>query len=512
MKVELKNVTKKFGHVLANDAVSLTVEAGSIHGLLGENGAGKSTLVKILSGFISRDQGLVLLDGQPGLMKTPEEAIATGIGMLHQDPLDFPPLSVLDNFMVGQQDAKARLNNRSHKSHPWLLDRQTAIRQFQDLADQFGFALDPKETVGNLTVGERQQLEILRLISLGVNTLILDEPTTGISASQQDALFAAAKKLASQGKSVIFVSHKLEDVDLLCDRVTIMRQGRVVGNAEIPCPSSQLVSLMFEKELATPSKPATAQTQVNLSLEGVVIKDDRLQVQIDQLQVKKGEILGLAGLEGSGQRLLTLLCAGLLSATTGKIEINGMDMTRRSYREYLRQGVGYLPADRLEEGLIRGLSIQDHITLRQSQGNFFVNWSEMRQKTQSIIDFFNIRGKPASQVERLSGGNQQRTQLALLPTPLNLLLMEHPTRGLDIDSSLWVWQQLIARCQTGTTILFASSDLDEIMQYSDRLLIFSGGQVSAPIPVSLMTAQKLGEAIGGNIESNVSPQEKAYFP
>ena len=487
MKVELKNVTKKFGHVLANDAVSLTVEAGSIHGLLGENGAGKSTLVKILSGFISRDEGMVLLDSKPVAVKTPEEAIITGIGMLHQDPLDFPPLSVLDNFMVGR------------KSSLWFLDRTTATRQFQALADQFGFDLDLKETVGNLTVGERQQLEILRLISLGVNTLILDEPTTGISASQKDALFAAAKKLASQGKSVIFVSHKLEDVDLLCDRVTILRQGQVVGNAEIPCPSNQLVSLMFEKELAVSSKPATARGEVNLSLEDMVIKDDRLQVHISHLQVQQGEIIGLAGLEGSGQRLLTLLCAGLLPATEGKITLKGMDMTHRSYREYLRQGVGYLPADRLEEGLIRGLSIQDHITLRQNQGSLLINWSEMRQKTQGIIDFFNIRGKPGSLVERLSGGNQQRTQLALLPTPLNLVLMEHPTRGLDMESSLWVWQQLIARCATGTTILFTSSDLDEIMQYSDRILIFSGGQVSEPIPVAAMTAQKLGEAIGGKI-------------
>jgi len=496
MKIELKDVTKKFGYVLANDAVSLTVEAGSIHGLLGENGAGKSTLVKILSGFISRDEGIVLLDGKPVAVKNPEEAINTGIGMLHQDPLDFPPLSVLDNFMVGKQ------------SNKWLLDRfsvaeqyrPAATRQFQDLAYKFNFDLDLKETVGNLTVGERQQLEILRLISLGVNTLILDEPTTGISAGQKDALFAAAKKLASQGKSVIFVSHKLEDVDLLCDCVTILRQGRVVGHTEIPCPSSQLVSLMFEKELATPSKPTTARGGVSLSLEGVVIKSDRLQVHINQLQVQQGEIIGLAGLEGSGQRLLTLLCAGLLPATQGKIELQGIDMTHRSYREYLRQGVGYLPADRLEEGLIRGLSIQDHITLRQGQGSFLIKWPDMHQKTKSMINFFNIRGKPSSLVERLSGGNQQRTQLALLPPTLSLILMEHPTRGLDIESSLWVWQQLIARCQTGTIILFTSADLDEIMQYSDRLLIFSGGQVSEPIPVAEMTAQNLGEAIGGKIE------------
>jgi ABC-type uncharacterized transport system ATPase subunit len=490
MKVELQNITKKFGQVIANDGVSLTVEAGSIHGLLGENGAGKSTLVKILSGFISRDEGLLLLDGKPVVVKTPEEAIEAGIGMLHQDPLDFPPLSVLDNFMIGKQSGR------------WLISPREAARQFQELSTQFGFNLPLREALGNLTVGERQQIEILRLISLGVNTLILDEPTTGVSASQKEALFAAAKKLAAAGKSVIFVSHKLEDVDLLCDRVTVMRQGRVVGSAEIPCPASQLVSLMFEKELAAPHKPVmtpSSQTPVSLSLKNILVKDDRLEVSIPHLEIYQGEIIGLAGLEGSGQRLFTLLCAGLRSATAGQIEIQGLDLTHRPYRYYLRQGVGYLPADRLTEGLVRELSIQDHVTLRQGKDQFFINSRAMLQQTQAAISFFNIRGKPNSKVERLSGGNQQRTQLALLPKTLNLLLMEHPTRGLDIESSLWVWQQLVARCETGTTIIFTSADLDEIMQYSDRILVFSGGKVSAPIPVREITALQLGEAIGGKI-------------
>ncbi len=229
MKVELQNISKRFGPVQANQDVCMTVEAGTIHGLLGENGAGKSTLVKVLSGFITRDRGSILLDGRPIEIKTPADAIQAGIGMLHQDPLDFSPLSVLDNFMVG-------------KSGSLFTNHRQAVREFRELASQLNFNLNVNEKVGNLTVGERQQLEILRLLSLGVSTLILDEPTTGISASQKSALFAAAKQLASQGKSLIFVSHKLEDVNELCDRVTIMRQGEVVGHLPIPCSDEKWLS------------------------------------------------------------------------------------------------------------------------------------------------------------------------------------------------------------------------------------------------------------------------------
>lgn len=484
MKVELHNITKRFSQVLANDRISLTVEAGSIHGLLGENGAGKSTLVKVLSGFISPDAGEIWLDSQQVSYKTPAGAIKAGVGMLHQDPLDFPPLDVLDNFIVG-------------KTGKWLIDRKSAKREFLKLASQFNFNLDVHEQVANLTVGERQQLEILRLLSLGVSTLILDEPTTGISASQKEALFEALKVLAQQGKSLIFVSHKLEDVEILCDRVTVMKQGQVVGREPVPCPAAKLVAMMFDRELAPPVKPPTAQAEPMLELQEVVLKGDRLTVEIDQLTVKKGEVIGLAGLEGSGQRLLLLCCAGLLAPKEGKILLDSQDITHSPYKDYLKIGIGYSPADRLHEGLISGLSIQDHVTLRQPQKRFFIDRKTVWKATQEAIALFNIKGRPNTPVERLSGGNQQRTQLALLPIPLNLLLMEHPTRGLDIESALWVWQQLIARCQGGTSILFTSSDLDEIMQYSDRILVFSGGQVSPPIPTSELTVEQLGQAIGG---------------
>lgn len=486
MRVELHNISKRFGNVQANDNISLTIEAGSIHGLLGENGAGKSTLVKILSGFITRDRGSMLLDGQEVNIKTPADAIKRGIGMLHQDPLDFPPLSVLDNFMVGQP------------GDLWINQRQV-IKEFRRLALEFNFALDIQQRLGDLTVGERQQVEILRLLSLGVNTLILDEPTTGISASQKDALFAAARQLASQGKSVIFVSHKLADVNELCDRVSVMRQGQLVGDLPIPASDEQLIALIFGKELALPVKQATRQAGVALNLENITLSSDRLNIKVQNLSVHQGEVIGLAGLEGSGQQLLLQLCAGLLHSSTGRLAIAGINLTDAPYKQYLNAGVGYSPADRLREGLVSGLTIHEHVALKTPPKGWFVDWKATLKQTQEAIALFNIRGKPDSKVERLSGGNQQRTQLALLPVPLNLLLMEHPTRGLDIGSTLWVWQQLIARCEGGTTILFMSSDLDEIMQYSDRVIVFSGGEVSEPIDATELTVDRLGQMIGGKL-------------
>jgi ABC-type uncharacterized transport system ATPase subunit len=488
MNIQLTHIYKRFDAVQANDDVSLTVEAGTIHGLLGENGAGKSTLVKMLSGFITRDQGDILLDGKPIEVKTPADGIRSGVGMLHQDPLDFPPMTVLENFING-------------KGGGLFIDRRAAAKEFKAIAAPFNFVIDTDEQVGNLTMGERQQLEIVRLLSLGVRTLILDEPTTGISASQKTALFAALKKLAAQGKSIIFVSHKLEDVEELCNAVTVMRTGKVVGISAIPCPTSKLVGMMFGRELATPVKPVTCLDDVAIRVSGLTIGDDRMDVQMADLSVKRGEVIGLAGLEGSGQRLFLLTCAGVLKPTAGRVMIHSgsglNDMTGKPYHKFQKCGVGYLPADRLREGLIWGLTIQEHVVLRTPAAGLFVDRDASRGVAEAAIKTFNIRGKNDTLVGQLSGGNQQRAQLALLPTPLNLVLMEHPTRGLDIESTIWVWQQLIARCQGGTSIIFASSDLDEIVQYSDRVIVFSGGRVSAPITTSDLTANKLGEMIGG---------------
>jgi ABC-type uncharacterized transport system ATPase subunit len=496
MKVELRHIYKSFGNVKANHDISMTVEAGTVYGILGENGAGKSTLSKVLSGFITKDSGTILLDGTEVEIKTPADAIRSGIGMLHQDPLDFPSLSVLDNFMAG----RSALGHQRGKTS----NRADLIRELRQLSATFGFDLPPHEILSNLTVGERQQLEILRLLSLGVKTLILDEPTTGISASQKTALFAAVKQLAADRKSIIFVSHKLEDVEELCDRLMVMRQGQVIGEADVKGRDSHelaasLVDMMFGRELAIPAKHEIniQQTEPALVIQDLQIEGDRLSLQIEQLTVNAGEVIGLAGLEGNGQQLLLLACAGLLKPSTGKIRISDVDMTNRAYRNFLKAGIGYLPADRLQDGLIRGLSIHEHFMLRQSHSGFLINWRDTRKFAHQAIENFNIRGKPSTKVERLSGGNQQRTQISLLPDHLNLLLMEQPTRGLDIESSLWIWKQMMARCEKGMMILFISSDLDEILQYSDRILVFCGGKVSQPIDAKTLTVDKLGHAIGG---------------
>lgn len=497
MKVELSHIYKSFGNVHANYDISLTIEAGTVYGILGENGAGKSTLSKMLSGFITKDSGKILLNGIEVNIQTPADAICAGVGMLHQDPLDFPSLSVLDNFMAGRSSlAKSRINKTT--------SRDTLAKELQQLSANFGFVLHPRDRLANLTVGERQQLEILRLLSLGVQTLILDEPTTGISTSQKTALFTAVKQLAAEGKSIIFVSHKLEDVEELCDRLMVMRQGKVIGEVEVKGResselASSLVEMMFGRELAIPAKHEISldHQEPALVIDDLLVEGDRLSLQIDKLTVKAGEVIGLAGLEGNGQQLLLLACAGLLKPKSGTIRLNGTDMTNRAYNYFRKAGIGYLPADRLQDGLIRGLSIHEHFMLRQSSSGFFIDWSDTRKFAQQAINTFNIRGKPFTKVDKLSGGNQQRTQIALLPEYLNLLLMEQPTRGLDIESTLWIWKQMMERCEKGMMIFFISSDLDEILQYSDHLLVFSGGKVSQPMDAKTLTVDKLGQAIGG---------------
>ena len=395
MRVTLQGVTKRFGSVLANDRISIEIAAGSIHGLLGENGAGKSTLVKVLSGFLARDAGELLLDGQPATLSTPAEAIAAGIGMLHQDPLDFPPMTVLENFMTGM--------GRRQGGGFWL-DRRRQAACLLELGERFGFRLDPREQVLNISVGERQQLEMVRLLSLGVKVLILDEPTTGISAHQKDALFAALKQLAQEGTSILFVSHKLADVRVLCDRVSVMREGRIVGQAEMPCGEQRLVEMMFGGELAEASKPETARDEVRLHLRKLKVETDRLQLQLASLRVRAGEAIGCAGLEGNGQQLLLMACAGLLPPRGGQIAVDNRNLTGVPYDRYLDAGVSYLPADRLQDGLIAGLSICEHVMLRTPNPGWFVKRAQALATARAAIERFHIRGQAHSSVESLSGG------------------------------------------------------------------------------------------------------------
>ncbi len=484
MRLELKGIHRYFGNVHANDGINITVESGTIHGLLGENGAGKSTLMKILSGFIRRDAGEILLDGRPVEFRSPAEAIRAGVGMLHQDPLDFPPLRVLDNFVLGREEGL-------------LQNRAQALADLRKFSSQFGFDIDPEAYVSSLTVGERQQLEIMRLLSLGAKILIFDEPTTGISLPQKIKLFETLRVLAQQGMTVIFVTHKLEDAETLCSKVTVLRRGQVTGEVKRPFTTQQLVQLMFGQAITASRRQAVALGAPVLELRNGCVADYRLRVPEINLQVQAGEVVGLAGIEGSGQRLFMRACAGMDPLVAGELWIAGAKMNRQPYRKFLDRGVAYMPAGRLEEGLVPGLNLMEHFVLAKRSKEFFVNWNVAQEQAETRIREYSIRGVCSSRVESLSGGNQQRALLALLRPDLSLLLLEHPTRGLDIESTLWVWNQLLERRQHGTAIVFASADLDEIFQYSDRILVFSGGRVAKALQAKETSVEQLGELIGG---------------
>jgi general nucleoside transport system ATP-binding protein len=484
MDVELRSVHKWFGPVHANDGINLLIPSGTIQGILGENGAGKSTLMKILSGFYQADEGEILLDGKPVKIDSPADSIRHGIGMLHQDPLDFPPMKVVDNFLIG-------------KDGGLFPDRAKTIQEIGELQAKFGFDLDPDAYVEALTVGERQQLEILRLLWLGAKVLILDEPTTGISALQKDKLFATLRLLVEQGMSVIFVSHKLDEVEILCSRVAVFQRGQLVGIAEPPYLTRDLVKMMFGKEVASGLRVKTCSEEVVLQLENLSIEDYRLQTRNVTLDFCEGEVIGLAGMEGSGQRQFLRTLGGLMRPVGGKLIVKGKDMTGKPYGDFLKKGIAYVPAARLEEGLIPGLTLTEHTVLAENSKSFVIDRPRAEELTQHRIKEFSIRGRSENRIEELSGGNQQRALLALLRSPLTLLLIEHPTRGLDIESTIWIWGKLKERCKQGTNIIFISSDLDEILLYSDRVLVFFAGKVSAPLDAEATTVGVLGQLIGG---------------
>jgi simple sugar transport system ATP-binding protein len=425
-----------------------------------------------------------LLDGKKTVILSPADAIKHGIGMLHQDPLDFPPLKLIDNFILGRDGGL-------------LLGRRAAAKEFRQLAAQFDFSLDPEAHVDTLTVGERQQLEILRLLWLGAHLLILDEPTTGISQPQKEKLFAALKKLAAQGMTIIFVSHKLEDVEFLCSRIAVLRQGALAGTAQPPYRTNDLVTLMFGKAVSLGGRTRHKLGKPVLRLNDIALEDARLQIKGLSLEVRAGEVIGLAGMEGSGQAIFLEFCAGLRRPVNGWVSIKESDLTGTSHHAFKRHGVAYLPAARLEQGLVPGLTLSEHFILSEELQGVFIDREKAARLAQERIQNFNIKGAPASPVESLSGGNQQRVLLALLREPLNLILLEHPTRGLDIESTTYIWNKLKERCAQGTAIVFISADLDEILQYSDRVLVFFAGQVSLPLDAETLSVGQLGQLIGG---------------
>jgi simple sugar transport system ATP-binding protein len=484
MHLELRGISKYFGPVKANQDISLAIEPGRIYGLLGENGAGKSTLMKILSGYQAADAGEIRLDGRRLRFSSPQKALAAGIGMLYQEPLDIPRLSVAENFLLGQPGLS--------------LDLKAAARELRRLASAYGFDIDPSAHIHELSLGERQQFELVRLLAGGAEIIILDEPTTGISAEQKDLLFTSMRRLAREGdKTLILVSHKLSEVQELCDHAIVLRQGELAGQTPLPCPNQNLVRLMFQELPAPPARTSQPAGERVLRLRNVNVHSPRVQVAELSLDIRAGEIFGLAGLEGSGQDLLLRALAGFAYPQTGEIDYAGQPLGGQGLHARQARGIHFISAGRLEEGLVAGLTLREHVALSSRPAGFFVDWNAAQAGAQSAIRDYRVVGQPATKVEELSGGNQQRLLFGLLALQARLILIEHPTRGLDVNSANWIWSQLAERCAKGTAILFYSADLDELIERSDRIAAFSGGRMSRIVEARQTSAEELGHLIGG---------------
>lgn len=489
MNIELHGIHKRFGKVHANNNINMVFREGEIVGILGENGAGKSTLMKILSGYQPADEGSILIDGQRVNYHGPLAAIQHGIGMLQQDPLDIAAFSVLENFLYGSPTG-------------WIPNRRAGAKKLAEMAARFNFDLNPQAPVAALSIAQRQQLEIVRLLSLNVKTLILDEPTTGISAEQKDMLFGALRHLAKQeGMIVLLVSHKLEDVISLCDRVAVLRAGQLVAERQMPATAAELVTLMFGEQLRPQTRAQVDLTRARdvLALREVSLRAERLEIERVSMRVRAGEVIGFAGLDGSGQELVMRAMCGLHPPLEGEVWVGDSPMTHKPYRQYAAQGVVFAAAGRTEEGLIAGLTLTEHMALVMDNAPV-LDWDAARAQMQKQIGHYDIRGQANDMIESLSGGNQQRVLMALLPEKPTLMILENPTRGLDVDSGRWIWQQILRRRDYGTGIVFSSPDLDELVAYSDRIFVFYAGRVVEIADVQRTTVDELGHYIGGHFE------------
>jgi ABC-type uncharacterized transport system ATPase subunit len=476
MHVSIRHLSKSFGALKANDDISVDFAAGQIHGVLGENGAGKSTLMKLLAGVYAADAGTVTIDARPVTLGTPRQSIVAGIGMVGQDPLDIPVFSVIDNIACGIG----------------MPARSELFLEYQRLASDLGFTVSASQRIGDLTVGQRQQVEIVRLLLAGSQVLILDEPTTGITADQIAALFTALRRLADAGKTVLFVTHKLDEVVALCDTITVLRGGCIVGaQRAMPVSKTDMLHAMFG-ESNPPERVAVALDEdapVRWHCKGVTLRDQHFAIGPIHHRIHQGRIVALAGLEGSGQRAYLQHLAGLLLPVEGRTTFEG-DALQRHHRD-----VAFLPADRLREGIVGEMSLYDHVCLMRA--DLVGSGESPLDKTKQLIAEYDIKAEWDTPLALLSGGNQQRAMLALIPDAVKGILLEHPTRGLDARSAAAVWSRLQQRRAQGTSVVFFAADLDEILLYADEIVVFFAGRVSRLIARDAVTEAQLAAFIGG---------------
>ncbi|HSF81622.1 MAG TPA: ABC transporter ATP-binding protein [Anaerolineales bacterium] len=498
--LELRGVTKRFPGVLANDHIDLTLEPGEIHALLGENGAGKTTLMNILYGLYQQDEGEIIVRGKPIQVSSPSDAIASGIGMVHQHFMLVPVFTVTENVMLGEEVTR----------QAGILDRQTAAARISQISEQFKLEVDPEAYIKDLPVGVQQRVEIIKLLYRQADVLILDEPTAVLTPQEADELFVIMRSLVEQGKSIIFITHKLREVMEVADRITVIRRGKVVGSV-IPeeADASMLAEMMVGRavDLELEKDPPEIGEPV-LVVKDLVVLDDRRQVTVDEvsLEVRAGEVLGIAGVQGNGQTELVEAVTGLRQPQSGSIQLLGKDITKATPREITELGSAHIPEDRQRDGLVLNFPVADNLVLNTYYLPPYSRTANLQEKeilgnARTLIQEFDIRTPgPLVSAGSLSGGNQQKVIVAReFSRPIKLLVASQPTRGLDVGSVEYIHGRILQKRDEGCAVLLVSPELDEVMQLSDRIAVMFRGKVIDTVPAETTSKEDVGLLCAGVI-------------
>ncbi len=483
MELELKGITKVFGPLVANDAISLTVEPGKIHALLGENGAGKSTLMNVLYGLYQPDEGQILIDGEPVQFSGPGDAVAAGIGMVHQHFMLVPVFTVAESVALGYEPTS---------SVGGILNLKEARKRVLELSDKFGFGLKPDAVIEDLPVGVQQRVEIIKALSRDAKVLILDEPTAVLTPQETDELIAIMKQLKESGTSIVFITHKLREIRAVADTITVIRRGKVVGTAKPTDSEKDLASMMVgrpvslevEKDPAKPGEPGLVFDSVSLiNTDGVAALDHV------SFEVRGGEILCIAGVQGNGQTELCEAIVGTRTIDGGSISMSGVDIKDVSIKQRFRDGLGYVPEDRQTDGMIASFSVAENLILNRYDQKPYATGINMhpgiiKSNAEKLTKEFDVRlTNVEDPISTLSGGNAQKAILAReLSRPINVLVAAQPTRGVDVGAIEFVHNRIVEERDGGTAVLVVSTELDEVVGLADRIAVMYRGGIVGIVP------------------------------
>ena len=504
MHLELRGITKRFGSFVANDRIDLTVRPGEIHALLGENGAGKSTLMNVLYGLYRPEEGEILIDGEPAAFSNAADAVAAGIGMVHQHFMLIPVFTVAESVALGFEPINPVTR---------LLRRKKARGLVKEWSAQFGFDLDPDAKIEDLPVGVQQRVEIVKALARGAELLVLDEPTAVLTPQETDGLMKIMRGLADSGASIVFITHKLREVKAVADRITVIRRGAVVGQASPEASQEELASMMVgrpvllhvEKKPATPGKAALRVEDVSLVGPGGETGGTLLdRVSFD---IREGEILGVAGVQGNGQTELAETLLGLRRPDSGSISLNGKPVSNASVRRHIDAGIGFVPEDRSSDGMIASFSVAENLVLNQYRRPPFARGPAMsvfevaKNAKERVVEFDIRLSDVNGPISNLSGGNQQKAVVAReLSGDLSLFIANQPTRGVDVGSVEFIHKRIVAERDKGTPVLLVSSELDEIVGLSDRIAVMCRGQIVGIVPADTPRSVLGVMMAGGSLE------------